>query len=284
VRAVALALVAGVAIGAGAMWLAGPADPPPRAGRTPADQAVSPVAPVEAPHAGRDHEAELAELRAELALERSLRETLSAELADLEEGLARDEEGDSARAAAGAARPGAPPARPPSSRPDEQWFEPSSLADLGYRPSEIDRIRDAWGRAVMRRLELETERTRSGETGAHAAHRDAMQVAEQAREELGDDDYDAMLYAAGEPNRVILSALIESAPAAAAGALVGDEVISYSGERVFRPRELKQLISNGEPGAQVELRVRRAGEVRRIFLPRGPLGARLVFESRPPER
>ncbi|HEM47607.1 MAG TPA: PDZ domain-containing protein, partial [Alphaproteobacteria bacterium] len=92
------------------------------------------------------------------------------------------------------------------------------------------------------------------------------------------------LYASGDRNRVILAELLERSPAAAAGIEPGDELISYDGERVFRAAELKRLTTEGEAGAPVELRVRREGEIVRLFVERGPLGVRLRMETRPPVR
>ena len=170
---------------------------------------------------------------------------------------------------------------PPSDRP---WFHGASLEKLGFTPGEVERIRETWEYTVMEGLELETERLRNGENGWWAAVRDRDWIEGQAREALGDSGYDAMLYAGGSRNRVILSEVIGASPGAAAGIEAGDELIRYDGQRVFHPRTLKQLTTSGEAGEMVEVQVRRRGQPVRIFMPRGPIGARIVAENRAPLR
>jgi S1-C subfamily serine protease len=91
-----------------------------------------------------------------------------------------------------------------------------------------------------------------------------------------------MRYATSQPNRVILSELLETSPAAVAGLEPGDEVVSYDGQRIFTASALKLLTLAGVPGALTEMRVLRAGEEHRFFVPRGPLGTRLEIASRAP--
>ena len=171
-----------------------------------------------------------------------------------------------------------------SRKPNRPWFHDASLEKLGFAPGEVQRIRETWEYTVMEGLELETDRLRNGEKGWWAAVRDRDWIEAQARESLGDSGYDAMLYAGGSRNRVILSEVIGASPGAAAGIEPGDELISYDGQRVFHPRTLKQLTTSGEAGEIVEIGVRRAGQPVRIFMPRGPIGARIVAETRAPLR
>ena len=171
-----------------------------------------------------------------------------------------------------------------SPTPGRPWFHGASLESLGFTPSEVQRIRETWEYTVMESLELETDRLRNGEKGWWAAIRDQEWIENQARETLGDSGYDAMLYAGGSKNRVILSELIDDSPGAAAGIEAGDQLISYGGQRVFHPRALKRLTTGGAAGELVEIRVQRAGQPVRIFMPRGPIGARIVAESHAPLR
>ena len=164
------------------------------------------------------------------------------------------------------------------------WFEASSLEALGFRPGEIERIRDTWEYTVLTGMELETDRVRNGEKGWLPALRDQDLIAREAQEALGEFGYDAMLYASGGKNRLILAELIDSSPGAAAGIESGDELISYDGQRIFSPFTLKRLITSGDAGELIEVRLQRGGERVRVFMPRGPIGARLDAQSRPPLR
>lgn len=284
-KTVALALAGGIVIGACAVWWglgSGDGAVAPETSRTtsvpaPAALAATPTDPDE-----------IERLRAALALERAMREQLTEQVADLEARLHAlgALAGDVAAGESGA--PGDARERDPGAADgngsDEPWFDGDALASFGYSPAEIDRLRESFERAVLERLEMENERARSGQRGLHRVLEDQRRFEARWREELGDDGYDAMLYASGDRNRVILAELLERSPAAAAGIEPGDELISYDGERVFRAAELKRLTTVGDAGALVELRVRRAGEIVRLFVERGPLGVRLRMESRPPLR
>ena len=180
---------------------------------------------------------------------------------------------------AGEALENAPSSPKPGS--NEKWFDANVLLDLGVRDSEIERIEEDWQEYFMHRIRIENERSRNEGKWKEAAQLDIMNAA-QARQALGDESFDAMLYAAGERNRVFLSQLLEDSPGMSAGLVPGDELISYDGQRIFRPFEIKQLTSQGDRGEWVEVRVLREGEPRRFFVLRGPIGAQLDFRSRPP--
>jgi hypothetical protein len=173
--------------------------------------------------------------------------------------------------------------QPPDSQPDsgEKWFDANTLLALGVREDEIKRIEEVWQEYFMYRIRIQNERSRNEDKWKEAAQLNIMN-ATQAREALGDESFDAMLYAAGERNRVFFSQLLDDSPGMSAGLMPGDELISYDGQRIFRPREIKQLTSEGERGEWVEVQVLREGEPRRFFVLRGPIGAQLDFRSRPP--
>ncbi|MEE3327805.1 MAG: PDZ domain-containing protein [Myxococcota bacterium] len=172
---------------------------------------------------------------------------------------------------------------PPDGRSgsDGNWFDSEALLSLGIREGEIERIEEVWQEYFMNRIRIDNERSRQKDKWKEAAQLDIMNAA-QAREALGDESYDAMLYAMGEKNRVFFSKLLEDSPGMSAGLMPGDELISYDGQRIFRPFEIKQLTSEGDRGEWVEVRVQREGEPRRFFVPRGPIGAQLDFRSSPP--
>jgi hypothetical protein len=284
-RTAAVAALVGVALGALlGWWVGGTLRAGPRAGAPP-----SPAASVATPAAPEPGVVD--RLRAELERERARGAALADEVEVLEALLAEMGEASDERARqGGAARHGAGGATRAGPRAgddagdEEPWFDPGALEGLGYSPGEVERLREAWEASVLERLELDNERMRAGETGMRYALRDAIAVQRRLRERVGDDDYDALLFAVGDPNRVVVSQMLERSPGAAAGLEAGDEVISYGGQRVFRPIELKALTAAGRLGESVEMRVLRDGDVVRVFVERGPLGVQLRTESSPPVR
>ena len=167
--------------------------------------------------------------------------------------------------------------------PGTPWFDAAALEAEGFAPDEIDRIRRRWAEYEMDRLEIEHLRARKAPGWKQLGQR-SFRIEVDVRRDLGDTGYDAMRFAVGQDNRVILGELLENSPAAEAGLLPGDEIISFDEERVFTAAALKLLTVGGTPGAWTEIRVLRRGEERRFFVPRGPLGTRLEPASRPPLR
>jgi hypothetical protein len=182
--------------------------------------------------------------------------------------------------AAVAVTPG-PETSPPAEDEAPPWFDGEALEGAGWTPGEIRRIRLRWEEYEMAKLEVENDRARKVPGWKHLGKR-SFQIEAELRRDLGDENYGAMRYATSQPNRVILSELLGTSPAAAAGLEPGDEVISYDGQRIFTASALKYLTVADVPGALTEMRVLRAGEEHRFFVPRGPLGTRLEVTSRAP--
>jgi S1-C subfamily serine protease len=95
------------------------------------------------------------------------------------------------------------------------------------------------------------------------------------RERYGEDTYDWFLYAAGRSNRVKVEGVLGGSAAADAGFRSGDVIVSYDGERIFKPGALVQGTLGGRLGDHVDVEVMRGGELVSLRVPRGPLGVRL---------
>jgi len=163
------------------------------------------------------------------------------------------------------------------------WFEEGELASLGLSPREIERIRLRWEEYTMETLYLQDARARGDSELTKREHRrEMLRLRQELREDLGDDGYDAMLFATGQKNRVILRDVLETSPAFESGFRPGDELIQYGDERVFNPMVLKQLTARGTSGRSVEVLLLRDGELVRLFVPSGPLGIRMKIQVRPP--
>ena len=168
-----------------------------------------------------------------------------------------------------------------SASTEKPWFDSAALEAEGWTADQVLRIRRRWEHLQMERLDIENQRARKA-PGWKKHGKKTFQSEVDARRDLGDEDYEAMRFASGEPNRVVLTELLETSPAAEAGLLPEDEVISYDGQRVFTASALKFLTQVGEPGAATEIRILRGGLEQRYFVPRGPLGTRLEAQVRSP--
>jgi len=185
----------------------------------------------------------------------------SADTADGREGQSAAEEGDAAGPSGG--------------------FDDARLLALGFHPADVERLRHAWESLELERLYLQNERARS--THRDGSHWLKMRELENATlEELGEAEFDALLYAAGDRNRVTVTRVFPESPAESAGYLEGDQITAYDGKPIYRMHALKNETTRCELGTSVSVTVLRDGSERRIWTPCGPLGVQLEMVNAPP--
>lgn len=243
-------------------------------------------------------------LEAELSHERELGEALRDRVEDLEVRLA-DAAADAGRpgerapeptsgTAAGSAPPGAgagaDDAGPPEpgdgaegAGPSEPGggFDEARLMALGYHPSDVERLRRAWEALELERLYVHDERARATQRDGRYWLR-MRELEQETLEELGESDFDAMLYAAGARNRVAVTRVLPESPAEDAGFVDGDEIVAYGDRPIYRMHALKTETTRCELGTNVAVTVLRDGTERRIWTPCGPLGIQLEMVNAPP--
>ena len=245
---------------------------------TPQDAAPRPpLAAIESRQPGEGEIAELRrrldhETRARRELERQL-DALQREVAglrnDVEHGFAADSgavaEGEAADGEADADR---------NSR--QAWFDEQALITAGMDTARARELTLFFEQLELDRLRLRDRAAREGWDRAQRREEfEALQDREASlREQLGEDEYAAYLYAAGRPNQVEITDVLASAPAGQAGILAGDRILRYANERIYSPRELRVATTQGLAGESVEVEVERDGETLRFYISRGPLGVR----------
>ena len=183
------------------------------------------------------------------------------------------------KAVAGKVRFGSTDGIPGEQKP---WFNGRALELAGLSNSEIEEVKEVWEEREMEKLYLTDEANRNGTVRTKEFHDRLANLNRTVREELGDELYDAFLYATGAPNRVVVKQVLENSPAGYSGLVTGDVVIRYSGERIFDALRFKQATADGEVGRPVSIEVERDGEVFSFGIPRGPLGVQLSRGSYPP--
>jgi S1-C subfamily serine protease len=157
----------------------------------------------------------------------------------------------------------------------KEWFDEAALIEQG-----IDEHRAAWlhehfEELQMEELYLRDEATRDGWIGTPRYRKQVRNLRGESRETLGDDDYDLLLYASSRNNRVLLSDILQNSPAAAAGIEPGDVLLRYDDQAIFEPRHLLTATTQGAAGSTVAVDLMRNGQSLRVYVRRGPLGARI---------
>ena len=66
--------------------------------------------------------------------------------------------------------------------------------------------------------------------------------------------------------------VLGGSPGSKIGLQPGDELVSYSGDRVFSIRDLRNGSMQGDPGEDVVIEIERDGTRMQLTVPRGPIG------------
>jgi PDZ domain len=227
----------------------------------------------------------LASLRAEISAERDARRSLEAEVDLLRQALgdvAQEEAPARDAGGRGGAKPGGTGAAPASARAAGGFAE-DQLVARGLPAPEASRLRERYEQQELAELELRNRAMREGWLGRPRYDMELRALRERLRAEVGDEDYDRMLWAAGRSNRVAVAGVLSGSPAEAAGLEVGDVVISYGGHSIFDGGELIHATVRAEPGGHSRLVVLRNGEETSFDVPNGALGMRLKPERQAPD-
>jgi C-terminal processing protease CtpA/Prc len=168
---------------------------------------------------------------------------------------------------------------------EEELDGETQLVAAGLEPQQAKSIMQFLADIEMERLYLHDQATREGWIGTPRYRQENMDLIEREEDlrlELGDTDYDLYLYGTGQPNRVIIQSVIEGSPAQKAGIESKDIAYSYAGNRLYTIRDLVTATTEGVANESVLLEVIRDGHIYKFYLPRGPLGVRVINESHKP--
>ena len=162
------------------------------------------------------------------------------------------------------------------------WVDASRLKEAGMSQAQADNITQLYENVEMDKLYLRDRAQREGWM-ASQRFRDEMDKLDDRtrnlRNDLGETAYDALLYATGRPNRVIVDGTLGNSPAAQAGIKKGDAILQYAGKPVYSWYDLRQATTEGDPNEMVAVEIQRGNKQMEMYVKRGPLGIRLDQES-----
>ncbi len=158
------------------------------------------------------------------------------------------------------------------------WFNPEELERAGMSPRDSDSLRESWEAYTMEKLYLADERKRYPTMKPKQYQSSLLELEEDFRAEVGEEGYDAVLYATGRNNRVVARSVLEDSPARKAGMEAGDQVVRYAGQRIYSAGELKKATAEGDPDELIVFEVLRDGRILTLRVRRGPMG--IMLEER----
>ena len=265
--AVVVSLLAGFAVGA---WVSGD-----DATRT----ANTPMLEGELPGTEGSTEERLLRLERIIAAERDARIALEDTIEMLFEGIERLEgAGDRnvAELKARAEQENAARESKRTRRDEAQWIRDyqerrvNRLVEGGFSEGEARRILEQESEAAFQVLNSVWEAQRSGEP--YDRYSDEFDPSAIMRSEMGDDAYARYLEAQGQPTAVRITQVLGGSPGKEIGLQPGDQLVSYSGNRVFSVNDLRKQSMQGNPGEDVVIEIQRDGTLIQLTVPRGPIG------------
>lgn len=162
-------------------------------------------------------------------------------------------------------------------------FDKGALLAGGIDPDEAESLRSAWEDLQMEKIYLNDQAAREGWAGTARHRQELRALNEGMREQLSPESYDRYLYATGGHNRARVVDVIDRSTGAEAGFAIGDRILSYDGQRVFSPEDLRKLAASGRSGESVRVEVARGDTTTTIDIPRGPIGLMLMPDRQPPD-
>lgn len=164
----------------------------------------------------------------------------------------------------------------------ELWFSSQSLLALGLDSYEVDYLRNSFEQYQLEKINTRNNAASQGLSTSSRLTTELRNVEMRFRNDIGDDNYDKVLYASGEKNRLEISDMIDGSSGHNSGILPGDIIHSYGGERIFDPNTLYLKTKNGTDLESVEIVIERDGELISLLATGGRLGAKIQHIRIPP--
>jgi len=168
---------------------------------------------------------------------------------------------------------------PPTRRVDRNAFDDSALEKLGMDPDRIDEIFALWANPIPGRIDAIASDAERAEFFRELDPEEEAAV----RARLGEDGYDAVLYATGKNNRLVVTSVPENTPGWDAGLLPGDQIIRLDDERIFTRIALNWKESELPRSGPTSLVLLRDGELVEVQVEGGRVRVMLEGRRFPPD-
>lgn len=146
-----------------------------------------------------------------------------------------------------------------------------AMIEAGFLPGRAEYLADRLEELQYRNLEQSYARRRGTGEPVPAGSRtgDPLRV---IRDEVTGEEYDRLLLALGQTNRVAVRDVLSTSPAEQADLRVGDIIYAYDGRRIYSLGDLRRSTFESDAGRTVPLEIIRDGAPVIVYVPGGPLG------------
>jgi len=224
-------------------------------------------------------------LQSQVQTEIRIRQQLEQKVAILEKGLnapesVRDTDNDKVKQTP--TSDASSPHRSGTFNRNANWFNEQALVDAGIDQTKVSHIKNEFEQAEMEKLYIRDQANREGWMGSKRYNESMKEITDRTnalRSQLSDNEYDAYLYAAGRSNRVVVQSVLSNSPASNAGIQPGDVILSYDNQRVYNWTDLTSATSKGDSNSTVSVTIIRDNQQQQVYIPRGPLGIKLITDS-----
>jgi hypothetical protein len=156
------------------------------------------------------------------------------------------------------------------------------LLEAGRSADEVAWLRERMEAAEKKRRALLAAAVSAGRPASPEEREALRELEAELEREIGREDYDRMLYATGETNRVRVRSPMKRSPGADAGLQPGDVVLGYNGHTIYRREDLHALARSAPPKTKIAIVLRRDGRDLHVEIRSGPLGTSFEeFRERP---
>lgn len=177
------------------------------------------------------------------------------------------------------------PHQPASKKPSGNtgvWFDDAALVKAGLDPRDFDDLKDQYEALTLKELQLSNRARREGWLGKPKFFKKIRTMQQNFRKSLTPEDYDRVLYATNQTNRVEVTDVLAQSAASAAGIQPGDIILSYDGTHIFKPSDLFEGTTQGTAGEMVPIKLQRGDNTFTTYIPRGALGTRFKVTRKIP--
>ncbi len=135
-------------------------------------------------------------------------------------------------------------------------------------------LRERFEAAEVERARLRAAAKQAGRPLTADESEALWQFESELEQELGSEAYDRLLYASGDPNRVLVRWVGHGFPAEAAGLAQGDLILRLDGLPIYHHEELRWFLEETPPGTPVAIEFQRGETVHQTEMVTGPLPRR----------